>query len=218
MCGLKPGVQRYKLLQLLCVSRGSLGKIHSLKNHSTVKQSNVCIKWSFSTTFLAKAAINKTDAFLESLWNLGKTQNSFCLELLFLKLCFIQSFLSSVSPACFLARVCADEPRLLLSVRGGTAPVRLAFSVSPFARGKPHSKAGELEPRQWGRSAVTAWASRRSCCCLCPLFFLGKGQKCLYLLTVKPQDSAVTCMQSHLQTVCITGEQKCVFFKPQADL
>lgn len=51
---------------------------------------------------------------MESLWNLGKTQNSFCLELLFLKLCFVQSSLSSVSPGCFLALVCADEPRLLL--------------------------------------------------------------------------------------------------------
>lgn len=44
MCGLKPGVGLYKLLQLLCVSRASLGKTRCLKNRSTVKQSNVCIK------------------------------------------------------------------------------------------------------------------------------------------------------------------------------
>jgi len=61
------------------------------------------------TSFLGKAAISKIDAFLKSLLNLGKTQNSFCLELLFLKLCFVQSFLPFFFPVCFLASMCTEK-------------------------------------------------------------------------------------------------------------
>lgn len=68
---------------------------------------------------------------MKNLWNLGKTQNSFCLELLFLKPCFLQFLHSFSSPSCFLPAVPWDT-----RAGRGTAPARLALSTSPCARGK----------------------------------------------------------------------------------
>lgn len=47
-----------------------------------------------------------------------------------------------------------------------------------------------------------------------PAALPGEGAEVpLYLLTVVRRGSAVTCVQSHLQTGCTAGEHKCVFFK-----
>lgn len=117
--------------------------------------------------------------------------------------CFFSSF-------CFLSHLLSTSKCPGTRAAGrGTAPARLALSTSPCAWGKHPWKCVELCVRQWNRLLFVPELGIALC------FSWGRGTGASWFACLVRQGSAVTCLQSHLQTGPITGEQKCVFFNPK---
>lgn len=73
----------------------------------------------------------------------------------------------------------------------------------------------ELEMRQWRQAAFCAWAGRLCCPHLCPLPSWGRGKGASWFACPVRRGSAVTCLQSHLQTALSLGSRN-VFFSTRS--
>lgn len=114
----------------------------------------------------------------------------------------------------YLASVCTEKQGLLLC--GWRHSPRLAGTQHlPFYPGKC---TGELlmqaaQGRQCRQPPFLLWAISCRLLPAVPTALPGEGAAVpLHLLTVVLWGSAIICLQSHLQTGSITGEQKCAFF------
>lgn len=152
---------------------------------------------------LAKEAINKIDVFIKNLWNLGKTQNSFSLELLFLKL--LSSVHSVLSPTCFLQASALREAQ----------PQPGWHSAHPLV--PEENIPGSVWSCVWGSGDRLLFEPELGIC-VCPLLFLGKGQWCL--LICLPGATGLCChlpAESFANRPYRWGAEMC-FFQPEADL
>lgn len=205
MCGFQPTDQHSSSIRCMSADRLPMENV-VLQCHSTVTYSNTCITFCLPFS-LATTAVNykKKKLFSKGFWRKHTTPPAWnCFS--WNSLQFSPFFLSC------LASVHAEKQGLLLC--GWRHSPRLAGT-------QPQGNAlGELlmqgaQGRQCRQPPFLLWAICWRLLPAVPTALPGEGAAApLHLLTVVLWGSAVTCMQSHLQTGSITGEQKCVFFKP----